>query len=113
MENKKQTQWIINFNPCTLKYYLYLHAGDNFIKCELDQMTYDSLNNILCLSKVQEVEHTHEREKEDKILDILKHNLYVEKGTGNFKNIEIISCSLGNQHSEDFDTIKEWLENDN
>ena len=44
------------------------------------------------------------------ILEILKRNLYVEKGTGKFKGIEVIQCSLGNQHSEEFNKVKEWLE---
>lgn len=48
-------------------------------------------------------------EKNLEMLEILKNNLYVEKGTGKFNGIEIIQCSLGNQHSEDFNTVKEWL----
>ena len=49
-------------------------------------------------------------QKDLELLEILKRNLYVEKGTGKFKGIEIIQCSLGNQHSEDFYKVKEWLE---
>lgn len=46
------------------------------------------------------------------LLDILKHNLYIEQGTGKHKNIEVIGCSLGNQHSgKHYKIIKEWLEN--
>lgn len=49
-----------------------------------------------------------------KILEILKRNLYIEKGTGKFKGIEIIQCSLGSEHNkEDFNKIKEWLNENN
>ena len=51
-------------------------------------------------------------EKDLEILEILKRNLYVETGTGRFKGIQVIQCSLGNQHSEDFNKVKEWLEYD-
>lgn len=58
-------------------------------------------------------EMVNQIEKDLEVLEILKRNLYVEKGTGKFKGIEIIQCSLGNQHSEDnFKKVKEWLEND-
>ena len=47
------------------------------------------------------------------ILEILKHNLFVEKGTGRWKGIEVISCSLGSEHSgKDFEKIKEWLKDE-
>ena len=52
-------------------------------------------------------------EKDLEILDILKNNLYEEKGTGRFKGCNTINCSLGNQHSGiDYTKVKEWLEND-
>lgn len=51
-------------------------------------------------------------EKDLEMLEIIKRNLYVENGSGKFKGIQIIQCSLGNQHSEDFNKVKEWLEND-
>ena len=51
-------------------------------------------------------------EKDLEILDILKNNLYEEKGTGRFKGCNTINCSLGNQHSGiDYTKVKEWLEN--
>ena len=51
--------------------------------------------------------------KDLEILDILKNNLYEEKGTGRFKGCNTINCSLGNQHSGiDYTKVKEWLEND-
>lgn len=50
--------------------------------------------------------------KDLEMLEILKRNLYVENGSGKFKGIQIIQCSLGNQHSEEFDKVKEWLENE-
>ena len=50
--------------------------------------------------------------KDLEILDILKNNLYEEKGTGRFKGCNTINCSLGNQHSGiDYTKVKEWLEN--
>ena len=50
-------------------------------------------------------------EKDLEVLEILKQNLYVEKGTGRFKGIEIIECSLGNQHSgDDYIKVKEFLQ---
>lgn len=52
--------------------------------------------------------------KDLEILEILKNNLYEEKGTGRFKGCNTINCSLGNQHSGiDYTKVKEWLENDN
>lgn len=52
-------------------------------------------------------------EKDLEILEILKNNLYEEKGTGRFKGCNTINCSLGNQHSgKDYTQVKEWLEND-
>ena len=52
-------------------------------------------------------------EKDLEILEILKNNLYEEKGTGRFKGCNTINCSLGNQHSGiDYTKVKEWLEND-
>ena len=49
--------------------------------------------------------------KDLEILDILKNNLYEEKGTGRFKGCNTINCSLGNQHSGiDYTKVKEWLE---
>ena len=52
-------------------------------------------------------------EKDLEILDILKNNLYEEKGTGRFKGCNTINCSLGNQHSGiDYTKVKEWLNND-
>ena len=46
------------------------------------------------------------------ILEILKHNLHIEKGIGRFAGIEIIECSLGSEHSGvDFIKVKEWLKN--
>lgn len=51
--------------------------------------------------------------KDLEILEILKINLYEEKGTGRFKGCNTINCSLGNQHSGiDYIKVKEWLEND-
>lgn len=51
--------------------------------------------------------------KDLEILEILKNNLYEEKGTGRFKGCNTINCSLGNQHSGiDYTKVKEWLEND-
>ena len=51
-------------------------------------------------------------EKDLEILEILKNNLYEEKGTGRFKGCNTINCSLGNQHSGiDYTKVKEWLEN--
>lgn len=51
--------------------------------------------------------------KDLEILEILKNNLYEEKGTGRFKGCNTINCSLGNQHSgKDYTKVKEWLEND-
>lgn len=51
--------------------------------------------------------------KDLEILDILKNNLYEEKGTGRFKGCNTINCSLGNQHSGiDYTKVKEWLNND-
>ena len=45
------------------------------------------------------------------VLEILKDNLFEEKGTGRFKGINVISCSLGNKHSEkDYYKVKEWLD---
>ena len=65
---------------------------------ELDEWQYDRLNII---------------EKDLEILEILKNNLYEEKGTGRFKGCNTINCSLGNQHSGiDYTKVKEWLEND-
>lgn len=49
--------------------------------------------------------------KDLEVLEILKHNLFIDKGEGRFRGIEIICCSLGNQHSEDYNIVKEWLEN--
>ena len=50
-------------------------------------------------------------EKDLEILEILKNNLYEEKGTGRFKGCNTINCSLGNQHSGiDYTKVKEWLE---
>ena len=50
--------------------------------------------------------------KDLEILEILKNNLYEEKGTGRFKGCNTINCSLGNQHSGiDYTKVKEWLEN--
>lgn len=50
-------------------------------------------------------------EKDLEVLDILKNNLYEEKGTGRFKGCNTINCSLGNQHSGiDYTKVKEWLE---
>ena len=52
--------------------------------------------------------------KDLEILEILKNNLYEEKGTGRFKGCNTINCSLGNQHSGiDYTKVKEWLENEN
>ena len=52
-------------------------------------------------------------EEDLEILEILKNNLYEEKGTGRFKGCNTINCSLGNQHSGiDYTKVKEWLEND-
>ena len=52
-------------------------------------------------------------EKDLEILEILKNNLYEEKGTGRFKGCNTINCSLGNQHSGiDYTKVKDWLEND-
>ncbi len=49
--------------------------------------------------------------KDLEILDILKNNLYEEKGIGRFKGCNTINCSLGNQHSGiDYTKVKEWLE---
>ena len=49
--------------------------------------------------------------KDLEILEILKNNLYEEKGTGRFKGCNTINCSLGNQHSGiDYTKVKEWLE---
>ena len=51
--------------------------------------------------------------KDLEILDILKNNLYEEKGTGRFKGCNTINCSLENQHSGiDYTKVKEWIEND-
>lgn len=51
--------------------------------------------------------------KDLEILEILKNNLYEEKGTGRFKGCNTINCSLGNQHSGiDYTKVKEWLENE-
>ena len=51
-------------------------------------------------------------EEDLEILEILKNNLYEEKGTGRFKGCNTINCSLGNQHSGiDYTKVKEWLEN--
>ena len=51
--------------------------------------------------------------KDLEILEILKDNLFEEKGTGRFKGINVISCSLGNEHSgRDYYKVKEWLENE-
>ena len=52
-------------------------------------------------------------EKDLELLDILKNNLYEEKGSGRFKGCNTINCSLGNQHSGiDYIKVKDWLEND-
>ena len=52
-------------------------------------------------------------EKDLEVLEILKNNLYEEKGTGRFKGCNTINCSLGNQHSGiDYAKVKEWLKND-
>ena len=66
------------------------------------------------LEKVS-IEDCYDLIKEDlEILEILKNNLYEEKGTGRFKGCNTINCSLGNQHSGiDYTKVKEWLENDN
>ena len=51
--------------------------------------------------------------KDLEVLEILKDNLFEEKGTGRFKGINVISCSLGNEHSgSDYYKVKEWLENE-
>ena len=51
--------------------------------------------------------------KDLELLDILKNNLYEEKGSGRFKGCNTINCSLGNQHSGiDYIKVKDWLEND-
>ena len=51
--------------------------------------------------------------KDLEMLEILKNNLYEEKGTGRFKGCNTINCSLGNQHSGiDYTKVKDWLEND-
>ena len=77
-------------------------------------VTYDEEGNEEDCVKFGELEpNLIEPIKKDlEILEILKRNLYVEKGSGKFKGIEIIVCSLGNQHSEDFNEVKEWLENE-
>ena len=50
--------------------------------------------------------------KDLEILEILKYNLYIEKGIGRFAGIETIECSLGSEHSGvDFIKVKEWLKN--
>ena len=60
-----------------------------------------------------ELERLNIIEKDLELLDILKNNLYEEKGTGRFKGYNTINCSLGNQHSGiDYTKVKEWLEND-
>lgn len=49
--------------------------------------------------------------KDLEVLEILKDNLFEEKGTGRFKGINVISCSLGNEHSgRDYYKVKEWLD---
>lgn len=49
--------------------------------------------------------------KDLEVLEILKDNLFEEKGTGRFKGINVISCSLGNEHSgSDYYKVKEWLD---
>lgn len=59
------------------------------------------------------IEAREKLEKDLEVLEILKNNLYEEKGTGRFKGCNIINCSLGNQHSgNDYTKVKEWLEND-
>ena len=59
-----------------------------------------------------ELERLNIIEKDLEILEILKNNLYEEKGTGRFKGCNTINCSLGNQHSGiDYTKVKEWLEN--
>ena len=60
------------------------------------------------------IEAREKLEKDLEVLEILKNNLYEEKGTGRFKGCNTINCSLGNQHSGiDYTKVKEWLTNDN
>ena len=59
------------------------------------------------------IEAREKLEKDLEILEILKNNLYEEKGTGRFKGCNTINCSLGNQHSgNDYTKVKEWLKDD-
>ena len=68
-------------------------------------------NVIFTNDKIRWEEHYKVIKKDLEVLEILKDNLFEEKGTGRFKGINVISCSLGNEHSgRDYYKVKEWLD---
>lgn len=74
------------------------------------QIQYDKV----CHERNELKKENQKLKKQLEVLEILKDNLFEEKGTGRFKGMNVISCSLGNQHSgRDYYKVKEWLENEN
>ena len=70
-------------------------------------------NVISTNDKIRWEEHYKVIKKDLEVLEILKDNLFEEKGTGRFKGMNVISCSLGNKHSgEYYYKVKEWLDHD-
>ena len=78
-----------------------LSIRDGFIGCP-----YRCISNDYC-------EEFETIKKDLEVLEILKDNLFEEKGSGRFKGINVISCSLGNEHSgRDYYKVKERLEHE-
>lgn len=108
----KRNSWVINFNPFTLKSYLFLHSGDCSIKMEIPKRLYDDLNEMMKTAVNNEREQEIiEKSKNEEMLKILKSKLIVNHYDGTFTDI----CLKGHfitEDDEDFDKIKEWLEDD-
>jgi len=92
----------------------FMGGDDRYNDClnsSNDSQSLDKIKQILNSQQLY-LKDINQIERDLEVLEILKRNLYIEQGVGKFKGIEIIQCSLGNQHSEDFNKIKGWLGND-
>ena len=47
-----------------------------------------------------------------KVLAILKDNAVITKGEGRWNGIEVIDICVGSESTDDYNLIKEWLEED-
>ena len=83
-----------------------------FIKLEKASFIQRAKNRINPLTYDFVIENYDKTIKSLEVLSILEENCVITKGEGRWKGIEVIECTLGSESTEEYQKVKEWLEDD-